>query len=67
MILEIGEMLQNFLAISGDELLQMKANEIKGRNSNWEEDWNQITRGGGKMAQPPLNPPKTCVYFSISV
>lgn len=32
MILEIGEMLQNFLAISGDELLQMKANEIKGRS-----------------------------------
>lgn len=29
MILEIGEMLQNFLAISGDELLQMKANELK--------------------------------------
>lgn len=34
MNLEIGEMLQNFLAISGDELLQMKANEVKGRNSN---------------------------------
>lgn len=56
MILEIGEMLQNFLAISGDELLQMKANEIKGRNSNWEEDWNQITRGGGQNGAAAFKP-----------
>lgn len=56
MNLEIGEMLQNFLAISGDELLQMKANEIKGRNSNWEEDWNQITRGGGQNGAAAFKP-----------